>query len=167
MSFEMSRKIASASTQKTSSYRSSRSRTSAILLHAGGRSGEKGLLQMTDAPTPRRAGASRLARSVVVRCAGLAASFALLTGGAAYAQTPVETTQAPSETTEAPSQTMQAPTETTPAEPAPTEPAPPETAPAPSPEPTSAPNEYVESVPTGGGQTPVAEAAPTAPTPAP
>ena len=116
---------------------------------------------MTDAPTPRRAGANRLARSLVVRCAALAASVTLGAGGAAYAQAPAETTETPSETMQAPTETT--PTDTTPTEPVPTETTPTETTPAPSPEPTAAPNEYVESVPTGGGQTPVSEAAPATP----
>lgn len=122
---------------------------------------------MTDAPTPRRAGANRLASSLVVRCAALAASVALGASGAAYAQAPAETTETPSETMQAPTDTT--PTETTPTEPGPTETTPTATTPAPSPEPTAAPNEYVESVPTGGGQTPVSQAAPpesSAPAPA-
>ena len=128
--------------------------------------GKKELLDMTDAPTPRRAGANRLVSSLVVRCAALAASIALGAGGAAYAQAPAETTETPSETMQAPTETTPTettPTETTPTEPAPADTTPTETTPAPSPEPTAAPNEYVESVPTGGGQTPVSEAAPATP----
>src|SRR5215207_8807852 len=88
-------------------------------------------------------------------CAVLvAAALSVSVGVPAYGQTPTQTTT-PTETT---------PTQTT---------TPTETAPAPeSPEPTSGSNEYVESIPTGGGQTPApreqepAAPAPVAPTPA-
>jgi hypothetical protein len=100
---------------------------------------------MTDAPTPRRAGGRRLTGTTGTRRAALAAATSLCVlfavgGGAAYGQT----------TTDA------APAQTTP---------PPETT-----DPTSAPNEYVESVPTGGGSAPASQnpapapAAPATPT---
>ena len=85
----------------------------------------------------------------------------------AYGQTAADPT--PAQTTTTPAETSTTPTQTTPTQTTPTEPAP-------EPEidgPTSAPNEYVESLPTGGGQTPASNAkgtvapAPATPAPAP
>jgi cytoskeletal protein RodZ len=99
------------------------------------RSGSKGSLSMTNS-----------ARAVLIALA--------LSSGAivpAYGQTPPPTTE-PAQTT-TPTETT--PTQTTPTQTTPTETTPTETAPpAESPGPSSAPNEYVESVPTGGGQSP-------------
>ncbi len=107
---------------------------------------------MTDAPTPRRGGGRRLTGTTRTRCAALAAAATLcvlfaVASGAAYAQTTPAQTTTTTQTT--PTETTPTTTETTP---------PPETT-----DPTSAPNEYVESVPTGGGSAP----APQNPAPAP
>ena len=125
--------------------------------------GSKGSLYVTDAPTPRRGGRSRLTSSTLRRCAALSvvASVAL-TGGAAHAQDPATPVQDPAQTT--PTETTPAPTETTPTPTTPTTTTE-TTPPASSPEPTAAPNEYVESLPTGGGQTPATSAAPANPAP--
>jgi hypothetical protein len=93
------------------------------------RRGSKGYLSMTHSAC------------AVLVAAALSASVAV----PAYGQTVTE-----------PTQTTTTPTETTPTE---TTPAPTTTAPAPaSPEETSSTNEYVESVPTGGGQAPASHA---------
>jgi hypothetical protein len=121
---------------------------------------------MTDAPTPRRAGGRRLTGTTGTRRAALAAATSLCVlfavgGGAAYGQT--RTDAAPAQTTPAQTTTETTPTETTPTTTETTPP--PETT-----DPTSAPNEYVESVPTGGGSAPASQnpapapAAPATPT---
>jgi hypothetical protein len=108
-------------------------------------SGSKGSLSMTHSA------------SAVLVAAALSASVVV----PAFGQTPAQTTETtPTQTTTAPTQTTTAPTETT------------MTTTPESPEPTSAPNEYVESIPTGGGQAPATQQqkpvvpAPVAPAPA-
>jgi hypothetical protein len=108
-------------------------------------SGSKGSLSMTHSA------------SAVLVAAALSASVVV----PAFGQTPTQTTEtSPTQTTTTPTQTTTTPAQTT---------TPTETTPAPeSPEPTSAPNEYVESIPTGGGQAPATDqrAAPAPATPA-
>ena len=99
----------------------------------------------------------------------LAVALSACVAAPAYGQTAADPSPTPAQTTTTPAETTTTPTQTTPTQTTPTETAPP-------PEidgPTSAPNEYVESVPTGGGQTPASKVkgtvapAPPAPAPAP